>query len=97
MFFPLALALLLAACADPVDRQIDNLVAGGAKAEEARMELNLAKREAIEPLIAAFADRDHSPRARSRQTLVAGTDCPSADPSVACVAIRHRISKHIYA
>lgn len=64
MFFPLALALLLAACADPVDRQIDNLVAGGAKAEEARMELNLAKREAVEPLIAAFADRDHSPRAR---------------------------------
>lgn len=58
MLISLAIALLLTACSDPVDRQIADLIAGGAAAEEAKMELNLAKREAVEPLIAAFANRD---------------------------------------
>lgn len=58
MLISLAIALLLTACSDPVDRQIADLISGGAAAEEAKMELNLAKREAVEPLIAAFANRD---------------------------------------
>ena len=64
MLFLLLIATSLLACSDPAERQIAALIAGGPAAEEAKMELNLAKREAVEPLIRAFSNRDHPPRAR---------------------------------
>lgn len=59
------LALLLIACADPVDRHIDALVKGGPNAEQAKLELNLAKGSAIAPLVAAFENKTHPARARA--------------------------------
>ena len=56
--------VLLCACADPVERDIAALIAGGEGAEEARMNLNMAKATAITPLVAAFGDQTYSPRAR---------------------------------
>ena len=61
----LSACLLLLACGDPVEREIDRLIKGNAKeAETARMRLALAKSSAIEPLIAAFQDRSHPSAAR---------------------------------
>ena len=66
MFYTIALlAALLTACADPVEHHIDALVAGGPDAEQAKLELNLAKGTAIAPLVAAFEDKTHPARARA--------------------------------
>jgi len=46
---PIALSLLLLGCGDPIERQIEHLVAGGEAAEDAKMELNLAKSAAAAP------------------------------------------------
>ena len=59
-----ALALAAAGCGDPVERNIAILVEGGEGAERAKMELNLAKKVAIAPLIAAFQNRNHPYRTR---------------------------------
>ena len=56
--------LLLGACGDPVENHIAALLAGGEEAEVARLELNLAKKDAIEPLIRALENRAHPSRAR---------------------------------
>ena len=58
------LLLFLGGCGDPVERHIAALVEGGDEAEVARMELNLAKQDAIAPLIRALENRAHPPRAR---------------------------------
>ena len=58
-------AILLSGCADPVDRDIADLIEGGDVATEARIALNMAKGTAIEPLIAAFIDQAHPVRARA--------------------------------
>ena len=60
----LVVVALISGCGDPVENAIEGLIAGGDQAEKARMELNLAKRAAIAPLIAAFADEGYPPRAR---------------------------------
>lgn len=60
----LLMGMLLSSCGDPVEKAIEGLVAGGDAAEQARMELNLAKGAAIEPLIDAFANTDYPPSAR---------------------------------
>ena len=60
----LFVAVLLMGCGDPVEDAIEGLVAGGDAADEARMELNLAKATAIAPLIAAFKDEGYPSRAR---------------------------------
>ena len=52
-------------CGEPIEHHIAQLIEGGAGAEEAKMELNLAKRTAISPLIAAFQNLAHPPRARA--------------------------------
>jgi len=56
--------LTLSACGDPVERHIAKLIEGGEGAEEAKMELNMARKTAIAPLIAAFQNRDYPSRAR---------------------------------
>ena len=58
-------AILLWGCADPVDRDIADLIEGGDVAAEARIALNMAKGTAIEPLIAAFINQAHPVRARA--------------------------------
>jgi len=67
-YFGIGILLLplgsLSGCSDPVERNIAKLIEGGEAAEEAKMELNLAKGSALAPLIAAFQRRDHPPRAR---------------------------------
>ena len=55
---------VLVACGDPIKDNIDDLIAGGAGAEKAKMRLALAKKSAIVPLIAAFEQSSHSSRAR---------------------------------
>ena len=62
---PIALSLLLLGCGDPIERQIEHLVAGGEAAEDAKMELNLAKSAAAAPLIKAFQTPSYPPRARA--------------------------------
>lgn len=57
-------AFLLAACTSRVERDIEKLVRGGEEAEPAKMALSLARTDAIEPLIEAFQDTRHTPRAR---------------------------------
>jgi hypothetical protein len=58
------LAVLVIGCGDPIDQHIDQLVKGGKGAEDAKMALSLARGTAIAPLIAAFNDLSHPPRAR---------------------------------
>jgi hypothetical protein len=60
----LSTLLLLPGCADPIEHHIARLVEGGEGAEEAKMELNLAKKTATTPLIAAFQNKAHPARAR---------------------------------
>ena len=57
--------LMLCACGDPIENEIQNLVEGGEKAERAKMALNLAKAAAMDPLIAALQDQNHPVRARA--------------------------------
>ena len=57
--------LLLWGCGDPAERHISQLVEGGASAEEAKIQLNLARGTATGPLIQAFQTRDHPARARA--------------------------------
>ena len=58
-------ALLLSACSDQVDSNIQILIEGGDGAEDAKMALKLARKAAIDPLMAAFAQQGHSPKARA--------------------------------
>ena len=59
-----AALLAIAACGDPVERHIAQLVEGGEGAEEAKIELNLSKKTAIPPLIAAMRNTSYPVRAR---------------------------------
>ena len=64
---PIKSVIILAflwACGDPIEREIARLVEGGEEAEDAKMELNLAKRAATAPLIAAFQNQTHPSRVR---------------------------------
>ena len=63
---------LLAACGVDVDDHIDRLQEGGEGAEDAKMALSLARQDAIDPLIAAFADASHSPEARAHMADALG-------------------------
>lgn len=56
---------LLAGCAADVEDHIATLERGGEGEEEAKMALSLARQDAIEPLLEAFADKQKSSRARS--------------------------------
>lgn len=58
------LAVLAGACGDPVERSIARIVEGGEGVEEARLELNMAKARAVEPLVRALDDRNLPVRAR---------------------------------
>ena len=60
----LSTLLLLPGCSDPIEDHIARLVEGGEGAEEAKMELNLAKKTATIPLIAAFQNKAQPARAR---------------------------------
>ena len=64
LYLILLMGAVLAACGDPIKDNIDDLIAGGAGAEKAKMRLALAKKSAIAPLIAAFEESDHASRAR---------------------------------
>ena len=59
-----AILALLASCGDPLEHHIAQLIEDGAGVEEAKIELNMAKGTAIVPLIAAFRNPTHPPRAR---------------------------------
>ena len=59
-----AVLALLTACGDPLERHIAQLIEGGDGVEEAKIELNMAKGTAIVPLIEAFRNPTHPPRAR---------------------------------
>ncbi|MBT3344536.1 MAG: hypothetical protein HN712_20335 [Gemmatimonadetes bacterium] len=58
-----ALGLALAGCGPDMDDHIDAL--GGGGAEDAKMALSLARQDAIEPLLEAFADPERGAEARS--------------------------------
>jgi hypothetical protein len=60
----LAAALLLSACGDPVQRHIDAIVEGGEDLEQAKLALNMAKGDAVAPVIRAFEDASLPVRAR---------------------------------
>ena len=60
----LCILCFVAACGDPVERHIDTIIEGGDDLEQAKMELNMAKRNAVGPLVRAFGDRSLSVRAR---------------------------------
>ena len=51
-------AILLAACGDPIDDHIDNLMEGGEAREQAFMDLLFARSYAVPPLLSALADAD---------------------------------------
>ena len=55
---------LWVACGDPIERHIGQLIEGGEAAEDAKIELNMAKKTAIAPLIEAFGNDVHPLRAR---------------------------------
>lgn len=55
---------MLVACGDPIERNIAAVIEGGEGGEQAKMELNLAKGEAVGPLIRAFGDHGLPARAR---------------------------------
>ena len=74
-------AILLWCCADPVDRDIADLIEGGDVAAEARIALNMAKGTAIEPLIAAFIEQAHPVRARAERHA---RDAPARRGRAAC-------------
>ena len=57
-------SLLLLGCGDPVQRNIKRLEGTEEDREEAKMELTMAKRDAIEPLMRALADSSKPPRVR---------------------------------
>ena len=57
-------SLGLLSCGDRVKNHIDALIAGGPEGEEAQIELIMAKKTAIIPLITAFQNREHPTRAR---------------------------------
>ena len=58
-------AILLAACGDPIDNHIDDLMEGGEAREQAFMDLLFARSYAVPPLLAALADADLPPRGRA--------------------------------
>ena len=58
-------AILLAACGDPIDDHIDNLMEGGETREQAFMDLLFARSYAVPPLLSALADADLPPRGRA--------------------------------
>lgn len=62
-----AVLLAAAGCSNQVESNIDKLASGGADAEAAKMALSMARGEAVEPLMAAFADRQY--RAKSRAAM----------------------------
>ena len=52
-------------CSNQIESNIDKLAAGGAEAESAKMALSMARGEAVEPLMAAFADRQYPATSRA--------------------------------
>ncbi|MCH2662684.1 hypothetical protein MK163_19755, partial [bacterium] len=58
-------AILLAACGDPIDDHIDDLMEGGEAREQAFMDLLFARSYAVPQLLAALADADLPPRGRA--------------------------------
>lgn len=50
------LCVALCACSDPVQRNVDRVLAGGEGVEDARMELLFAKSESLETIMEALAD-----------------------------------------
>ena len=108
---PLLIPLLATAtsCTDPVQRHIDTVVTGGDEADEAKMELSMAKPEIIPPLVAAFGDQSHPLAARKvfaeaifRQllhrmdsTLLEALTGGLADPNVEIRATTARLLGHM--
>ena len=64
--------MLMVACGTSVEDHIDRLQEGGDGAEDAKMALSLARQDAIDPLIAAFADVERGPAARAHMADALG-------------------------
>ena len=60
----LCIVVLVVGCGDPVQRHIDTIIEGGEEADRAKLALNMAKADAVGPVIRAFEDTSLSVRAR---------------------------------
>ena len=54
----------LCGCSDPIDEDISDLIESGGASEDAKMALNLAKGNAVAPLITAFQNKAYPAQAR---------------------------------